>query len=115
MYALALGAVIVLAVTTSAGSKWKHFWNAPILRFFGKYSYGMYVFQNFLKFIFAPDVIIASLTTAIGSIFLARCGYLVVMSIATIAAAIVSWHLLEKHFLRMKTKFGYKKREAKIA
>jgi hypothetical protein len=65
----------------------------------------MYVVQNFLKFAFAPDIVIASLAAALGSIFLGRCTYLALMSLATLLAALATWHLLEKHFLRMKSRF----------
>ncbi len=107
MYALFFGGVIVLAVTTSASGWWGRLWTFSSLRFLGKYSYGMYVIQNFLKAAFPPEVVIASLAAGIGSIFWGRCSYLAVMSIVTLFAALLSWHLLEKHFLRLKSRFEY--------
>jgi peptidoglycan/LPS O-acetylase OafA/YrhL len=105
MYALLFGCVIVLAVTSPAAAWQTRLWKMPILRFFGKYSYGMYVVQNFLKYAFTPELAVASLATSVGSIFWGRCSYLVLMSLATVLAALASWHLLEKHFLRMKSRF----------
>jgi peptidoglycan/LPS O-acetylase OafA/YrhL len=105
IYAILFASVIVLAVTTPVAALQNRLWRSSILRFFGKYSYGMYVVQNFLKFAFAPDIVIATLATATGSILLGRCSYLLLMSLATVLAALATWHLLEKHFLRMKTRF----------
>jgi peptidoglycan/LPS O-acetylase OafA/YrhL len=105
MYALLFGSAIVVAVTVPADNWQSRLWNSPALRFFGKYSYGMYVVQNFLKATFAPDVAIAALAAGVGSIFWGRCSYLVLMSLATVLAAFVSWHVLEQHFLRIKSRF----------
>lgn len=105
MYALFFGGMIVLAVTTSASGWWGRMWNLPGLRFFGKYSYGMYVIQNFLKAAIPPEMMIAGIAAAIGSIFWSRCAYLGIMSIVTIIGALLSWNLLEKHFLRFKSRF----------
>ena len=49
LYAVFFAAIIVLAVTAAPAGVPGRFWNARLLRFFGKYSYGMYVFQNLLK------------------------------------------------------------------
>jgi peptidoglycan/LPS O-acetylase OafA/YrhL len=95
----------VVAVTSPTGGWAGGLWKSPTLRFLGKYSYGMYVFQNLLKAIFVPGIVIGSFAAGLGSIFLARCGYLIVMSLATIVAALLSWHLLEKRCLRLKSKF----------
>jgi peptidoglycan/LPS O-acetylase OafA/YrhL len=105
MYALLFGSVIVLAVTARAGGWQSRLWNSPTLRFFGKYSYGMYVVQNLLKATFVPEVAITRLAGSVGSIFWGRFGYLILMSLATVLAALISWHVLEKHFLRMKPQF----------
>jgi peptidoglycan/LPS O-acetylase OafA/YrhL len=92
-------------VTSRAGGWQRRLWNSPTLRFFGKYSYGMYVTQNLLKATFAPEVAIAGLAAGVGAIFWGRLGYFVLMSLGTVVAALVSWHVLEKHFLRMKSRF----------
>ena len=56
-----------------------------------------------------PELVIAGLAAGVGSVFMGRCGYLVLMSIVTVLGALVSWHLLEKHFLRLKHRFEPKK------
>jgi peptidoglycan/LPS O-acetylase OafA/YrhL len=105
MYALLFGSMIVLAVTAPAIGYWGRFWNARPLRFVGKYSYAMYVVQNFLKALCPAQVFVAALAASAGSVFWARCGYLALMSLATLLLALVSWHVLEKHFLRLKSQF----------
>ncbi|MGE3241364.1 MAG: acyltransferase family protein [Pirellulales bacterium] len=105
LYAFLCAGVIVLAVIPVANKSWTRLWKLPALRFFGKYSYGMYVVQNFLKAAIPPEVVIAGIATVIGSVFWSRCTYLALMSIATVAAALLSWNLLEKHFLHLKHYF----------
>jgi peptidoglycan/LPS O-acetylase OafA/YrhL len=109
LYAALFGGLLVLVVTTAATSLSGKLASAPILRFFGKYSYGMYVIQNFLKASFPPELIIAAIATGLGSIFWSRCAYLAIMSLATVAAALLSWNLLEKHFLKLKHRFDYER------
>lgn len=109
LYAFLCAGVLILAVIPVANIWWTRLWNARALRFFGKYSYGMYVVQNFLKAALPPELVIASVATVVGSIFWSRCVYLGAMSLATILAALLSWNLLEKHFLRLKHYFEPKK------
>jgi peptidoglycan/LPS O-acetylase OafA/YrhL len=109
MYAFLFGSLIVLAVTGRTSGWMGRLWNARPLRFLGKYSYGMYVAQNFLKAVFVPELLIATIAAGLGSIFWARCSYLALMSIATLLAALVSWNLLEKRFIKMKAQFEYRK------
>ena len=91
LYATFFGGLILLAVTTAATSRWTKLTTSPTLRFLGKYSYGMYVIQNFLKVSFPPELIIAAIAAGLGSIFWSRCAYLAIMSVATVVAALVSW------------------------
>lgn len=107
MYAILFSSVLVLAVTAPPARLWSRFWNAPALRFLGKYSYGMYIVQNFLKAAFPAQLFIVDAAAVVGSVFWSRCSYLVVMSLATLLAALASWHLLEKHFLQIKSRFEY--------
>ncbi|MFI5457724.1 MAG: hypothetical protein ACHRXM_19965 [Isosphaerales bacterium] len=41
-----------------------------------------------------------------GSTIMGRLIYVLIGSFATFVAAWLSWHLLEKHFLKLKTCFG---------
>ena len=54
LFAAFFACVILAAVIAPAGTVTSAFWNASWLRFFGKYSYAMYVFQYPLIPILAP-------------------------------------------------------------
>ena len=76
------------------------------LRSLGKYSYAMYVFQNPL----IP--IVAGLATAFSYPLPSETSlgfglsYLIGMTVLTYLIAISSWHILEKHCLKLKSFFG---------
>jgi peptidoglycan/LPS O-acetylase OafA/YrhL len=105
VFAAFFAAMILLALTASKESWWGKLWNSPVLRFFGKYSYGMYVFQNLLIPVVASWLSVDILQQQLGSQLLAKLAYLVLMSTLTIAAALLSWHLFEKHVLKLKCWF----------
>ena len=105
LFAAFFAGVILLALSAAKEGWWGRLWNSRILRFFGKYSYGMYVFQNLLIPLTAAWLSIAALQQHLGSNLLARVVYLALMSALTIAAACASWHLFEKHVLKVKSWF----------
>ena len=77
-----------------------------VLRFFGKYSYGMYVFHlpvvvAFEGLGFTMAVIPRSAATDVPAAIL----FTITALVATTALAFASWHLYEKQFLRLKTRF----------
>lgn len=81
------------------------FFNQGWLRWLGKYSYAMYVFQSPLIPISASIVSVATLQAWLGNLTLAVALYIPIMFFLTCAAAFASWHLLEKHMLRLKKFF----------
>jgi peptidoglycan/LPS O-acetylase OafA/YrhL len=104
-YACFFGALIVLAITADPRGRWARFWNTKSLRWFGKYSYAMYVFQPLLIPLLGTWWSVESLYRGSGSPLAAQLIYLVLMFAATTAAAVLSWHLYEKRFLRWKRYF----------
>ena len=100
------GALLVLAVAAQPATVWGWLWRSPVLRFFGKYSYAMYVFQWPLIPLLAPIVTAESLCEQMGSVTAGRLAYLAIMTATTTALAVLSWQLYEKHFLALKARFS---------
>ena len=72
----------------------------------GKYSYAMYVFHPGL--VIALDALGLHMRTFSGGTppgILAALAYSIVLAIATFLVAFASWHLYEKHFLKLKRYF----------
>ncbi|MGI8979153.1 MAG: acyltransferase family protein [Pirellulaceae bacterium] len=105
LFAAFFAGVILLALAASKEGLWGKLWNSRLLRFFGKYSYGMYVFQNLLIPVVASWLSVEILQEQLGNQILARLAYLTLMTALTIAAAMLSWHLFEKHVLKLKSWF----------
>lgn len=109
LYACFFAAFIVLAVA-SAKQGWLSFLGrTKTLLWLGKYSYGMYVYQNLLLVGFAGFFTAGTLTNLTGSAVLGRIGFILSMSLLTAAIAWVSWHAYEKRWLAWKHYFEGKK------
>ncbi|MFL5527681.1 MAG: acyltransferase family protein, partial [Gemmatimonadaceae bacterium] len=104
--ALLFGAILVLCLTASPVSILGSATGSPILRFFGRYSYALYVFHPPLLW-FKPAFSLAFIPTVLGSRLPAYALWLIMSIGACVVVALISWHLLEKHFLRMKKFFPY--------
>jgi peptidoglycan/LPS O-acetylase OafA/YrhL len=105
------GALVLRTLTTLPGTILQRVTYTPILRTFGKYSYALYLFHGHMNRLFAklgfnPDtgVLLA------GSVLPWQLLYLAVSSAASLLVAYLSWHLYEKHFLRLKAFFPERKR-----
>jgi peptidoglycan/LPS O-acetylase OafA/YrhL len=103
--AIFFGSLLVLAVTSRQSTIWGMCWRSKILSFFAKYSYAMYVFQLPLIRVLNPILNVDELCHRFGSILYGRILYIAVMIAITAALAFLSWHLYEKHFLRLKVYF----------
>jgi peptidoglycan/LPS O-acetylase OafA/YrhL len=77
----------------------------PVLRFFGKYSYGIYIWHQL------PSPICIFWQTwfarKIHPLFLGQTVYAMVMLVLSTAVAMLSYRLLELPFLRLKSHFRY--------
>jgi peptidoglycan/LPS O-acetylase OafA/YrhL len=101
-------ALILMTQTADPGSLLRRALRARWLVFFGTYSYGLYVLHRVaieLVFTWLPSV--ESFPTIGGLLF----PWALLRGLCAIALALVfallSWHLLEKHFLAMKGRFRY--------
>jgi len=104
-WALFFGSAIVLVLAAPESGLVDRLGRSQMLRFFGKYSYGMYVFQSLLIPATAGLVTASGLASAFGNAAVGQAAYLAIMFVATTAAALISWHAYEKHFLKLKSRF----------
>jgi peptidoglycan/LPS O-acetylase OafA/YrhL len=105
LLAVAFAAFLVLVVVAPAASPLGRVMGSGFLRFFGRYSYALYVFNRFLmlpaKRLFPAD----RLGSALGSPVLGAVAHVTLAIAMTSVFALLSWHLFEKHFLRLKVYF----------
>jgi peptidoglycan/LPS O-acetylase OafA/YrhL len=103
-------ALLALTVVSSETSPLGRFFGHPAMRFFGKYSYGIYVFHPLWIDAFrTPDALDSLSRFGDGRAVAVRFAAIVVLSVAS---AWLSWHFFEKHFLRLKKYFIYETRPA---
>jgi len=103
--ALFFGSLLTLAITSAEGSVLKRLLCSRLLKFFGRYSYGLYVFHHPIvlvlrQFFTAPDF-----PTVFGSQLPGLAVYAAVAGSASLAIALLSWHFYETPFLMLKEKF----------
>lgn len=75
------------------------------LPFFGKYSYGLYVFHHFLEPVFHHYCSPQSLALWFGSKSLASVTYFTIVLTTSTLLSIASYHLFESQFLKLKSRF----------
>lgn len=90
-----------LAGANRLNRRWRQFLSMRVLRSIGKYSYAMYVFHFPIELYLEPSM----------PLFQQRFGawsgivFLLAVGLLTYGAAFLSYHLYEKHFLRLKSWF----------
>jgi peptidoglycan/LPS O-acetylase OafA/YrhL len=101
--ALLFAAMLVITLKGPEGTGLAARWfSHPVMRFFGRYSYGIYVFNSLLNPPFVewlPPRRIALLTH---SLELGAVVHVVLEFVVTIGLAMLSYHLYEMRFLRLK-------------
>jgi peptidoglycan/LPS O-acetylase OafA/YrhL len=106
LYALVFGSLLLLTVTARQGSVLERVFSNRALIFLGVYSYGIYVFHHPLLVFAGTHGIGANLLpTVLGSKLPALAVVVAVGGAVTIAIAMLSYHLFEMRFLRMKRFF----------
>lgn len=103
--ALFFSALLWLAVTGPERGALQRIFRCRPLTFLGKYSYALYLWHGpadyLARHLFHPGE--AQLIA--GSRLPAQAVYVLLASSLSIGAALLSWHILEKHFLRFKRPF----------
>lgn len=102
--ALMFGAILVISMTGRSNGLASRVLGGRVLRFFGKYSYGLYIFHVLIVppvREWAPAVRMAGHVGAFGGLAV----HIAVCFLVSIAMALLSWHLFEKWFLKLKRFF----------
>ena len=105
LFAGLFACLVVLVLYCRRDSVWGAVWRATWLRFFGKYSYAMYVFQYPLIPLLVPILSAEVFSAYFASNLWGRAIYIAVMTALTTGIAFVSWHTFERHFVALKNHF----------
>lgn len=97
-------AILALVVARPTGSIATAARFAP-LRSLGRYSYGLYVYNSLFLLVAEGTSLLHNLIARSGSTALGRCLYVATAASTTLAVAWLSYHLFEKHFLKLKRHF----------
>lgn len=108
LLALTFGALIVLAIDPAGeASRMTRFFLARPLRELGKYSYSLYVFHQPVALLLVSAGISAAAAPAVwGSALPGEVAYAAIAGTISLIAAMLSWHLYERHFLKLKDRFA---------
>jgi peptidoglycan/LPS O-acetylase OafA/YrhL len=101
-------AVLVVVVTCGERTVVKRTFDSGGMRFLGKYSYAAYVLHPLVLTTVLRKVSHERLTAVTHSSIAGVFAYMALGFGLTIAAAWGSWHLYEKHFLKLKRFFEYR-------
>lgn len=101
MTVLALGMAALVAASLKRGSITQTLCENPILRFFGRYSYGLYVYHYSLDVALTPPIRRALENRGVPHAIAVLCGALIVGSLS-VAIAVLSYKLYEVRFLQLK-------------
>lgn len=105
---LGIASAASIAMTLKPGSRMEQMFRNSVLRFFGRYSYGIYVFHYTLDGLLTRPVRLF-LDNHFHSKALGVLGGAMVVTCASVAVALASYHLYEKHFLHLKKYFRYRR------
>ena len=107
--ALLFAALIAMTLAAPATSLLHRWPEGKLLRALGRYSYGLYVLHWPIATWLAWQTSIGSYVPDIaGSQLADRLAFTLVASVLTTSAAVISWHLYERQFLKLKSRFPYR-------
>jgi peptidoglycan/LPS O-acetylase OafA/YrhL len=107
LLALFFGAGLLLAVNAGTAGIAGRTLRSPVLSFFGKYSYGLYVVHPNVRDVLQHLFPIRSIAVWVNAPALAAVVFVGLAFSVSVALAWLSWHLYEKHFLKLKAYFEY--------
>lgn len=102
---LLFASLILLSFTEEQDRHLKGFFESPPLRWLGRYSYGLYVYNSMFLLVAEGASLMPRLVAYTGSSVASQLFYILIASVSTLTAAWLSWHLLEKPILKLKRHF----------
>jgi peptidoglycan/LPS O-acetylase OafA/YrhL len=107
IYSALSGSALIFAVggadcRSTLSQQWQRLCCSMPLRFLGKYSYGIYVYQALLIPILAPILTAERAVEWVGHDFAGRLVYMAAMFAVTTILAMASWRLFEEPFVKAK-------------
>jgi peptidoglycan/LPS O-acetylase OafA/YrhL len=102
LLACLFGTVLVLALTASRQQLLGRIFSSSVLCFFGRYSYALYVFHHPILFFKSGLLPLGWVPTVFGSLLLKMLVFVMTATALSIVLALMSWHLYEKQFLKLK-------------
>jgi peptidoglycan/LPS O-acetylase OafA/YrhL len=106
LLALTCAALLAGALTGAEDSPFGRLWRSRVLGYFGRLSYGLYVLHPLLLVLVVwRGLDVPWLAERTGSQLLGQAVFAGLMTALSVAVALVSWHLWEQPFLRLKSRF----------
>jgi peptidoglycan/LPS O-acetylase OafA/YrhL len=105
---LCFGSGLVCAVR-GGGGWWLRFMRSGPMVFFGKYSYGLYIYHHLLRDLWVTELWEKRIVPLLGSGVAGTAAYVVAAGAASVALALLSWKVLEHPCLRLKRYFTYQR------
>jgi peptidoglycan/LPS O-acetylase OafA/YrhL len=118
--AVVFGVTLISAIAASLimliASSGRHSRKLPlltnsILRSIGKYSYAMYLFHGVLLYPLKKLIPPGRIVATIGSEWAGNAVFGLIFILVSYGVALISWHLWERHWLTMKSRFRYSEHE----
>jgi peptidoglycan/LPS O-acetylase OafA/YrhL len=106
LLAVFFGALLFIGLTASPTGRARRTLSAAPLRFFGKYSYALYVFHQPVVLRLAAAGLAALLIPKVGGGLPGAVCFAAVALAVSLVAALASWNLWEKYFLRLKNRLA---------
>ena len=107
-----IGASALVIATSSEKSRFSRWLRSGFLRFFGRYSYAIYIVHTAVLAGLNHYRPFAHLSAVGGYAFPVQTIWALAYVGLSTGIAMLSWHLVEKHFLRLKRFFPYRPKQA---
>jgi peptidoglycan/LPS O-acetylase OafA/YrhL len=102
--AIFFGALIVRSLEPEAAPS--RFFSNRTMAFFGRYSYGLYLFHGIIGYALVEERVQERLRGALGLNLTAMVAFLAIGLVTSVVVSVMSYELFEKHFLRLKDRWA---------